>query len=368
MRARECVQPRYDLVAARALPDAGSQSVCVYEPLHRLPNGIGRPMTLRILASHLSPGGTDGRLTTLIFHRVLPSADPLFPDEPDASRFSEILSWVGAWFQVMPLDAALQALHNGTLAPRALSITFDDGYADNHEVALPILQRHGMSATFFIATGFLDGGRMWNDTIIEAVRATAEPQLDLRGLALPLPDRLSLATTNDRRAAIGRLLPAVKYLPLDKRHELVEAIARRAACPLPSDLMLDTRQLRALRRAGMGIGAHTVHHPILARLDDRSAGDEIERGRTHLSALLGERIGLFAYPNGKPDADYTARCVGLVRELGFDAAVTTSPGSTGPSADHWQIPRFTPWDRARWRFGARLLANLRRPGQLAAAT
>ena len=122
------------------------------------------------IASALSPGGPQARWSILIFHRVLSQPDPLFPGEQDARRFNETLSWVERWFRVLPLDEAVSGLRNGTLPARAAAITFDDGYADNATNALPILQRHKMAATFFIATSFMDGGRMWNDSIIEAVR------------------------------------------------------------------------------------------------------------------------------------------------------------------------------------------------------
>lgn len=294
----------------------------------------------------------------MIFHRVMLSRDDMSPWEPDAARFDQILSWVGNWFQVLPLDQAIRAMREGRLPPRAMAITFDDGYADNHDVALPVLRKHGMSATFFIATGFLNGGRMWNDSIIEALRLTPLRELDLRDVGDPALGCLPTQTIEDRRAAAGRIIRAVKYLPPEPRLRVVETIADRAQCDLPTDLMMNTAKLRSLRSAGMGIGAHTVSHPILARLDSEAARTEIERGRCDLEEQLGERVSLFAYPNGKPQEDYTPRCVGLVKELGFEAAVTTAPGAMRSSTDPWQIPRFTPWDIARWRFGARLVTNL----------
>jgi peptidoglycan/xylan/chitin deacetylase (PgdA/CDA1 family) len=109
----------------------------------------------------------------------------------------------------------------------------------------------------------------------------------------------------------------------------------------------------------MQIGAHTVSHPILAKLDNRQAADEIARSRDGLQALLGERVSLFAYPNGKPGTDYLPHVhPGIVRELGFDAAVSTRWAAARRGDDVFQIPRFTPWDRSRGRFGLRLVRNL----------
>ena len=127
----------------------------------------------------LSPAGDEAQLSILIFHRVLPKVDPLFPLELTSARFDAVCRWLRRWFNVIPLDEAVQALSRRELPARALAITFDDGYADNHEVALPILLKHGLPATFFIATGFLDGGRMWNDTVIESLRHCKAARLDL---------------------------------------------------------------------------------------------------------------------------------------------------------------------------------------------
>jgi peptidoglycan/xylan/chitin deacetylase (PgdA/CDA1 family) len=312
--------------------------------------------------SLLSPAGARGRLSVLIFHRVLAQPDPLFPDEMDAVRFDALLGWVKAWFNVLPLDEAIRRLDEGSLPARAAALSFDDGYADNHDVALPLLRRHRLPCSFFVATGFLDGGRMWNDTLIESVRLSTLPTLDLRGLVDAHGDDLgshALASTDDRRAALGRLIERVKYLPPEPRLACVQAIAQRAEVVPPDDLMMSSAQVRALRAAGMQIGAHTVSHPILAKLDNRQASDEIARSRDALQALLGDRVRLFAYPNGKPGTDYRPDVhPGIVRELGFDAAVSTRWAAARQGDDVFQIPRFTPWDRSRVRFGLRLARNL----------
>jgi peptidoglycan/xylan/chitin deacetylase (PgdA/CDA1 family) len=318
-------------------------------------------MLLRALLENASPGGAYGRISVLILHRVLPEIDPLFPEEVDASSFDALCGWLHEWFNVLPLDDAVARWKQGSLPSRALAITFDDGYADNHEVALPILNRHGLTATFFIATGFLDGGRMWNDTIIEAVRRTPGRIIDLcsvQPLGLGLVD---VSSTAARRRIIDVILARVKYLPAGEREAVADAVAEAAGCELPRGLMMTSADVHALRAAGMTIGAHTVTHPILARLPSDGARREILNSRQALEAILGERVGLFAYPNGKPGRDFTKLHAAMVGEAGFDAAFSTAWGSVGPSTPAFEIPRFTPWDRSRFRFGLRMLSNLRRP-------
>lgn len=317
---------------------------------------------MRTLFGALSPSGPGARLSVLIFHRVLPAADPLFPEEIHASQFEALCGWLARWFQVLPLDQAVEKLAAGTLPSRALSITFDDGYADNHDVALPILKRHGLPATIFIATGFLDGGRMWNDSLVELVRRSPKESLDLRGLDLSLAasgsGMLNLGSTQDRRQAINALISAIKYLPVQERVNLGERLAERAGVELPKDLMLTSQQLVGLHRAGMQIGAHTVSHPILAVMDRDAQRAEIKAGKERLETLLDAPVTLFAYPNGKPGQDYNNESVELVRELGFKAAVSTAWGAARAGANLMELPRFTPWDRKRLPFAARLAHNL----------
>ncbi|CAM4050238.1 polysaccharide deacetylase family protein [Roseateles saccharophilus] len=317
---------------------------------------------MKPLFSLLSPAGARARLTVLIFHRVLREPDPLFPDEVDAARFDELLGWVKSWFNVLPLDAAIRQLHEGSLPARAAALSFDDGYADNHDVALPLLRKHGLPCSFFVATGFLDGGRMWNDTLIEAVRLSSLRTLDLRGFVDGRGDDLGQHALGDdagRRAVLGRLIERVKYLPPEPRQACVDAIAARAEVRPPDDLMMSSEQVRNLHHAGMRIGAHTVSHPILAKLDAQKAADEIGHSREVLQALLGAKVSLFAYPNGKPGTDYLSEVhPALVRELGFDAAVSTRWAAARRDDDVFQIPRFTPWDRGRLKFGLRLARNL----------
>lgn len=313
---------------------------------------------MRPLLSALMPAGARARLSIFIFHRVLPRKDPLFPEEMDAAQFEAVCSWFRKWFNVLALPEAHARLRTGSLPARAVAITFDDGYADNHAVALPILGRHGLSATFFVATGFVDGGVMWNDRVIAAIRDTRHRELDLGACGVPGLQRPSLITIEQRRGAIDAVLPAIKHLPAQHRLEIADCIVRASGVRMPTELMMTSEQIRALHRAGHVLGAHTISHPILRTLDDSAARIEIEGSRTFLEQMLQCRIGLFAYPNGRPDQDYGAATVRLVKAAGFDASVTTARGAATGATDSFQIPRFTPWDRVRWRFGLRVGANL----------
>jgi len=212
-----------------------------------------------------------------------------------------------------------------------------------------------MPATFFIATGYLDGGCMFNDSIIAALRHCKNRSLDLTEIGLGVH---SLGSIEQRRLAINRLLPTVKILNLQRRAEMARRICQQAEVDAPNDLMMTSSQVAALSRDGFGIGGHTVNHPILARLDPDAAQREIQEGRKRLEEITGRSVRLFAYPNGRPNDDYTPRTTAQVRSLGFDAAFSTAHGVAGPDTDLFQLPRFTPWDKGELKFGVRMARNL----------
>lgn len=335
--------------------DKHSTNYHTYDPMQPAPFSF-LSAVFRILGSLLSPAGAKARLSILIYHRVLPETDSIFPNESTVTSFDQDMATLKSVFNVLPLPEAVARLKAGTLPARAACITFDDGYADNFTNALPILQKHSLTATFFIATAYLNGGRMFNDTIIEAIRRCDTGEIDLTSLGL---DKYDVSTPQAKRLAIGAILPQVKYLPPAQREETVAELARRATdVALPDDLMMTTKQLKALHAAGMEIGGHTDHHPILARLNDTEAKAEIAIGKTRLEAILGFPVRLFAYPNGKPGTDYRPEQATIVRELGFEAAVSTQHGTSSQATDPYQLARFTPWDTKSSAFAMRLLRNL----------
>jgi peptidoglycan/xylan/chitin deacetylase (PgdA/CDA1 family) len=296
------------------------------------------------------------RLSILIYHRVLSETDPMRPGEIDGQDFSWQMELLARFFSVLPLDQALDLMKHNALPPASVCITFDDGYADNVVNALPILQRWNLPATFFVTTGFLDGGRMWNDSVLEALRGMPGDSLDLRTLGL---GGYSLQTLEERAEAATLLLKQLKHLPPGQRQEYTDYVASVVGKDLPTDLMMTSEQLKMLKASGMEIGGHTITHPILANLPKHEAYREIREGKARLEAIIGEPIRYFAYPNGKPGSDYLSEHAAIVSGCGFEAALSTRWGVATSTTDIWQLPRFTPWDRTPVRFMARLMGNYR---------
>jgi len=311
------------------------------------------------LAGHVLPATRAQRLLILIYHRVRPQRDPMFPLEVTAEKFDRQVGLLARHFEPMTLQDSMSRLRDGVLPPRAVAITFDDGYRDNAEVAVPILRRHGVPATFFIATGFLDGGRMWNDTIIESLRLAKADAIDLSCVGL---GRQELGAPVDRGRLAEKVLQAVKHKAPEERQALVDEVRRLAGLEPPDDLMMSSRQVSEMSALGMEIGAHTVTHPILRTLSDEAATHEIAGSREVLQEIVQKEVSSFAYPNGRPGDDYSERDRDIVAKLGFAQAVSTTRGVVCKTADEFQLPRLTPWAKTPSAWLAKLLAAYsRRP-------
>lgn len=321
-------------------------------------------LILKALTALAAPMGPKSKLSVFYFHRVLGKPDPLLPYEPDARMFDHILDWIGSQFRILDPVEACDRLFDGSLPSRPALITFDDGYRDNYTVALPILQERGMKAAFFVATGFLEGGMMFNDRVIEAVRYAGSGSISIPSADGSAASELPLRDVAERRQAIDAVLRAIKHLPPEERLRRVEALERDADTVSPAaqqigePIMMTPDQVAALHRAGMTVGGHTRTHPILLSLPDVEAQAEISGGLDDLTGILGERPRLFAYPNGRPGGDFDVRHVAMVEKAGCRYAFTTRGGVADRRTSAFELPRFTPWDRERVRFGVRALRNL----------
>ena len=305
----------------------------------------------------IAPAGAGaGRLCIVNYHRVLARPDPLLESEPSIDTFRWQVALLKQCFNVVPLDEAVRTLATGRMPPRAVAITFDDGYRSTHDLALPILREFGVPATVFVTTSHIENeGSMWNDVILEAVRRLPDAPIDLRSLGL---GTYPMHTPEDRKETAIALTERCKYLPPSARDVLTGTLQTLASADLRQDLMLTAEMVRTLSRHQVDIGGHTVSHPILTRVDNDVARREIVDNKQHLEAIIGKPVTLFAYPNGKRGTDFDQRHVQMVREAGYHAAFTTAAGAATRHDDAFALPRSRPWDRSRLMFAVRLLSWL----------
>lgn len=225
---------------------------------------------------------------------------------------------------------------------RAILLTFDDGYRDNFELALPVLQAHHTQAIFFLTTSFLDRTRVaWWDEIAWMVRRSPLSSLPPNRWTL---EGLSLEP-HQREQAIRQLLHIHKEIPWEDTAQFREELGQlleTGSCPLKlaEEVWMDWDMARALHAAGMELGGHTVTHPVLANLNLSRQRQEIVECKARIEQETGATVTAFSYPVGTAYA-FTEETAKLVRLAGYQFGFSFCAGlATGGQADRYTLPRF----------------------------
>lgn len=278
------------------------------------------------------------RLLVLGYHNI----DPTWAFDgtsPEVARrgFEKQVRSLRRWTTVVPLRSALEDLAAGRpLPPRAVALTFDDGYRDNATFAAPVLQSAGLPATFFLVPGFLsDTSRVWWEELGWAFAHATAPVLSWDGA------RHDTSTPAARAAAMSTVADSLKLFDRGEREAAVTELRGRLAAEgpePPSRLFMDWDEASGLVRAGHDVGSHTCAHPILSREDPAVQARELADSRRDLEAHFQRPVDVLAYPNGRAQ-DYSATTLDLVRQAGYAFAVTTHPALARSDSPAIEVPR-----------------------------
>ncbi len=300
----------------------------------------------------------------LMYHRIATLETDPWQLAVSPSHFSEHLAVVRRHGRPLLVRDLSRALAAGRVPRRAIVVTFDDGYADNLHDALPLLERHDVPATLFVAAGYVgrpDG--FWWDRLERLILTPAELpptlRLEVSGRRHEYElDAMTRAMHGDREttaawrgwtpAPTGRhelFLTLYRLLrPLsepERRRALADLTAwTGAAAPTGSTGdTLSVSQLQALAsRPLVEIGAHTLTHPQLSTLAPADQRAEIGGSRLALEEVTGTPVVSFAYPYGGR-SDYTSETVRLVRDAGFSGACGSFPGAVTRTTARFEVPR-----------------------------
>ena len=275
----------------------------------------------------------------LTYHRIASGEEALIDPgvwsaTPEA--FEVQAAWLARNVDVIGGDDLDSALHR---RGRQVLLTFDDGYRDNVEQAVPILRAHGLTATFFLTSGFLDGNAAaWWDEIAWMGRRAGDP----------------LATTQHR-------IDGYKRMSVEERESYLGRLAvetgagRRPAAETARDWM-SWDDARGLLGSGMTLGAHTITHPLLGGLPSERQRTEIGGSVRRIEERTGARVRLFAYPDGRePTID--ERLPGALRDAGIRHAFRNEPGIARAPGDPYRLPRlnvYHGYDQDRFRLAVSL--------------
>jgi peptidoglycan/xylan/chitin deacetylase (PgdA/CDA1 family) len=240
------------------------------------------------------------------------------------------------------LEAFVESQYSNSLPPRAVVITFDDGYIDNLQNAWPLLERYRVPATLFIATGFL-GSMFWWD---ELARLIMETETSSTNLNLTINGQSYRWEVNKEDETRKRLLEEIYQLllPLDEisRQQSLYQLNKWAdlgAIPVDASDMrcMVESEIRQIAKGGVvTIGAHTVTHPRLTDLPTKGQQFEIDKSRDCLQQIIERPIKHFSYPNGS----YNETTKKLLNQAGFTAACASYNDIAHSRTDPFTLPRF----------------------------
>lgn len=266
----------------------------------------------------------------LAYHSILDEpqlTDHILGISQSRADFDAHMKTVAQHFSPVTIEDVAQFAKSGRkLPPRAVAVTFDDGFADNYEVALPILSRYGIPATFYIMVSCVENGILpWYCRIRFAFHSTRQLKWDH-------PDRkgtYDLMVPKERRAATAAAWDWGAALTGTAQQEFVGSVENALEIePVKAKrgFMMDWGQVRSLKKAGHTIGGHTLSHPNVAQLRESEARSEIVGCKKRLEEVIGEPIEHFSYPHPALNPHWSKQTLEITREAGFKSAALTTPG------------------------------------------
>jgi len=244
----------------------------------------------------------------LTYHRVIPSPGNEYPfDEglisADPGTFEQQLVFVKKNFHVTNFQRIQELRERGSkIPPGTLVITFDDGYADNHDIAYPLLMKHGLTATVFVTTGVVETSEVfWLEKVSWYLKCRTSFDLHIESLRFH-----AHVDENSRDGVRNALLGVLKNVPnqvrLDALAEMEDIYGRIPPQDNHLVKMLTWGQIVEMDRAGIEIGSHTVSHPVLSLMEENDVRVELVSSKKKLEDKIGHEVVSLSYPIGARSA------------------------------------------------------------------
>jgi len=282
----------------------------------------------------------------LMYHSIMPEpaahADSLGGIIHAESVFRAQMELLSRDYHPLSLDEVVDSLKSRKDLPtRSVVVTFDDGYTDNSEVAMPILNQLGIPATFYVTVDCVEQRKLpWPSRLRFAFRKTkVGVWTDSRGNIWHLEgsdsrERAYLASGDDCCQLSGRV-----------QEDFVRRIEEQLQASAPGDLgslMMSYDQIRSLARHGHIVGSHTMTHPNMAYIPKQDAKAELTESKRHLERELKTTIKHFSYPCPAMSPHWNEKTVAQSRSVGYDSAVTTNGGVTRCGDNPLSLKRIRP--------------------------
>jgi len=280
-------------------------------------------------------------VTVLMYHRIVDDNSAFEGVRVDA--FREQMRWIGQNCTVLRPEDLDSALSWSRRERPPVLVTFDDGYRDYYDNALPILRELNIPAIVFLPTSFMGSDELlWTDLVTWAVRASHAKVVVLPWIS---GDGFVLSEPTGRNELVIAAKRFLKVMPdvvrKERLDELLAALQMTGKKHDTGRQMMTWDEVRAATDITW-FGGHSHTHPILSQLDDKHLEDEIRNCRDAITRALGKPPRYFAYPNGR-EQDFDQRSRDLLRRYGFEKAFATIEGINRVDVDLYAIRRQAPY-------------------------
>jgi peptidoglycan/xylan/chitin deacetylase (PgdA/CDA1 family) len=310
---------------------------------------------------HLIKNWIRRKAVILMYHQVCVRRSDPWQLAVTPEHFDEQLSLIRKNFDVVSLDELATGLRQHKLGSKKLAITFDDGFCDNYTNARPMLESYKLPATFYFTTHMIDSGQLywWDELEFLILHSEKLPrQFHLRisdeefhfdfltddTLNARLIEQIrnwdaSEEPSNERISLFLSLWKRMQPLPFDQQQKILVSIRIWAGIPHVDQAHAPVMGMKELTDLGsnplFSVGAHTVHHAMLAKQERHVQAFEIQESKKVIEGLLGRKITSFSYPYG----NYNAFTKLLLRDAGFKYAVSTDNRPVYANDDVFELPR-----------------------------
>jgi len=297
--------------------------------------GIARAWELHRGPARLRSAGQ--KYAVICYHTVGNTGVPYFC--PLTSElFDRQLAYLVRHYRVISLEQMLAELKAGTVLPPAVVLTFDDGYRGVYSHAFPLMKKHGVTATVYLAGRLVETGEVaWYDRIFSSVIHSEQKEIEFGG------NTHALGSRGERVQLSAKLVTYLRTRDDRERQEFCAALEREnpvSADELANRLM-SWDEIAEMQREGFRFGCHTMTHPVASRLTREQFRAEVSECKQLIETRLRTPCVDFAYPFGKRD-----ECAGteVLAECGFRSAATTEYGLNGPATSPFELRRVSSGD------------------------
>ncbi len=279
------------------------------------------------------------QIAIIMYHRICSKKDIWSIDTLDTNELEKQIKYLKKYYEILSLEKLHELLSlNKKLPKKGVVITFDDGYKDNFTNAYPILKKYNIPATIFLTTGYIGKDELfWWDKVGYILCNTKLKNINLEDYG-----NISSPPKENITSYLDSVIENLKYMKEEKREEIIQLLLKNSGVEIPKEISIDItaswNDIKEMHENNISFGAHTVNHKVLSKIPINEAKFEILQSKNDIEKNLKTSIKTFSYPYGQVN-DFNDEIINILKESGFDCAVTGIPGMVSKNSDLFKLDR-----------------------------